>query len=92
MVLKSTKGECLWLFFQAESVFDACDVFTETLVDAQALRHLGAAVDNGAVVATSHELTDTGGGHLGVFLCKVHGYLTRNHKFVFAAAACHGCG
>ena len=45
------------LLFQPEGVLDAGQLFAEGLVDLEALLDGGAAVENGAVVATADELT-----------------------------------
>ena len=62
----------LLCFFQLEGVFDAGYFVGEKAVNLDALLHLRAAVNNGAVVAASHELANARGGHLGVFLGQIH--------------------
>lgn len=61
----------------------------ESAVYLQALLYLCTTVDHGRVVAVADELADATGGHLGVFLCKIHRHLARRYKVALAALGTH---
>jgi len=82
-------GDGTGLFLQFEGVFDAGDLVEEGFVDLEALLYRVAGVDHRGVVAAANELANARGGHLGVLLSQIHGYLT--HLYIVALAALAEC-
>ena len=78
---------------QFERVFDAREFCIEFFVDLQTFLYLRTTVDNGTMVATANELTNSAGGHLGEFVRQIHAHLTGDYDVVFPRTGIDGgCG